>query len=45
MSAAFNRRQFLNQIVAVGAATPFAVAAAPQRTAEPMDKDESGRRK
>ena len=38
MSAAYNRRQFLNQIATVGASTPFAVAAAPRRTAKPMDK-------
>ncbi len=38
MSAAYNRRQFLNQIAAVGASAPLAVAAVPERTAKPMDK-------
>jgi len=38
MSAAYNRRQFLNQIAAAGAAAPIAASAAQERTAKPMDK-------
>lgn len=37
MSAAYNRRQFLNQIAAVTAGAPLA-AAVPDSTAKPMDK-------
>ncbi len=38
MSAAYNRRQFLNQIAAVGASASLAAAAVPQHTAKPMDR-------
>lgn len=38
MSAAYNRRQFLNQIAAAGASAPIAAAAAQAPTAKPMDK-------
>ncbi len=38
MSAAYNRRQFLNQIAAVGAGASLAAAAVPESTAKPMDK-------
>ncbi|MDA1312382.1 MAG: Gfo/Idh/MocA family oxidoreductase [Acidobacteria bacterium] len=38
MSKPYNRRQFLNQIAATGAAASLAAAAPPERTAKPMDK-------
>ncbi len=38
MSAAYNRRQFLNQIAAVGASASLAAAAVPQHIAKPMDR-------
>ena len=37
MSGISNRRQFLNQVAAIGASTTFAAAAAAQHTAKPMD--------
>ena len=38
MSAPYNRRQFLSQIAATGAAASLAAAAPPERTAQPIDR-------